>query len=298
MPTLREFVYLTLIPKVVWGHKLTSKQQELLNRWTEKYQINKEVFSYYTNKKVLFEIVKYLGNKEFCLNSNIRWLYANKIEHLIYCFYFYKIFERPKSGYCGLSEFSHREQPPFNPIEKKKWQDNYWTGGGNAYLEAINGYNFGIDLDADTFEESYKDAKKIFELFNHYKIKFSIWCSGKKGWHIIVPFEEFSSLIKPFDVDNAVTFCKSMALDLRDKLKLKKIDEIIYSPTRFLKCPYTLDSRNNRVIFPLSKEEFLNFKDYYMSIEYCLKQENLGFRGAYLNRQSNPIGIKKMIEGF
>lgn len=295
---LRRIVYEQIIGKLVWQKPMTNNQKRLLERWINEYKVDREVLKFYTDKRVLYEIVKYLGNKELCFDSKIRWLLAIKIDQLIYYFYFYKMFENLKTCYCGLSYFMRREPPPMNPREKTEWQQNYWASKDNPkYLELINGYDLGIDLDADTFKNAYSDAKKLFKFFERFNIRFSIWCSGKKGWHFKIPYEEFADLIKPFNIDKTVEFCRFVALDLKDKLKLRKIDLIIYSATRFLKLPYSLDKRNKKCILPLEKEEFLNFKELYMDMNYCLSKDNLGYRGTYF-MDSNPKGFKEMINAI
>ena len=292
---LRSNFYQIVFPKMVWKTNLTSIDLEVKEMFIKEFNINLDVLRFYSNKQVLYEIVKTLGNNELCLDNDIRWCFASKIEYLFKIFYFYRFFEKPKTMYKGLSRFKYRLAPPFGMKAKKKWQEEIWTGGQNLFMSSIIGYDFGIDLDAETFEEAYKDAKKLFNYFKSFNIKFSIWCSGKKGFHFIIPFEEFKDLINPFSVDNVTTFCKSLALDLKDKLKLHKIDEIIYTATRFLKCSYTLDARNNRVIFPLRDEEFKKFNELYFNIDYCLNQPDLGYRGQYPGKESNLEGIKKML---
>lgn len=294
---LRKEIYMQVLPNLIWGKPLNHRQEISFKIWKKEFDIDEDYLRFYLNKNVLFEITKYLGNKELCLNNNIRWLYASKIDYILKTFYVYNFFENPKTMYCGLAGFSRRDAPPINPVEKKEWQNNYWTSEENpAYLEKMNSYDFGIDLDADTFEESYKDAVKLFEFFVKYKIKFSVWNSGKKGWHFKIPYEEFSNLLGKFDVENCVVFCKSLALDLKNKLKLKKIDMIIYSATRFLKCPFSIDPRNKRIILPLDNKEFINFKTDYLDMDYCLKKKNLGFIDPYMNRKSNKSGFTKMVE--
>ncbi|MEK6880223.1 MAG: hypothetical protein AABY22_11470, partial [Nanoarchaeota archaeon] len=182
--------------------------------------------------------------------------------------------------YRGLAGFSHREAPPFNIQEKKKWQDEVWTGGENQFSKSINKYDFALDLDSEKFIDSYSDAKKLFKFFNKFKIHMAWHCSGRKGFHCLVPYEEFKDLVEPFNEDYAVTFCQSLMLDLVKYLNLKKVDTTIYSATRFIKCDFTIDKRSNRVIYPLNSEEFLSFEknfEKYMSIDYVLSQKDLGY---------------------
>lgn len=294
---LREEFHKLVIPKIIWKKMLGETDKRLLKEWKERFNIDEEIFNYYTDKRILFQIVKYLGNKELCFDSKIRWLYASKISYLLYDFYFYKILESPKSMYCGLSGFKNRPRAPYNPREKKDWQDNFWTSKENpTYFKLINFYDFAIDLDADNFKTSYEDAKKLFNFFKKYNLKFSVWCSGKKGWHFRIPFSEYKELIKPFSIDNCIVFCKALALDIKDKLKLKNIDLVIYSATRFIKLPFSLDKRNKNVIYPLTDSEFLNFKVNYLNTNYILNKKDLGFIDVYYNRKSNPKGFQQMVK--
>ncbi|MFA7709446.1 MAG: hypothetical protein WCX82_04920 [archaeon] len=293
--------------KLVWKLPLTKEEREIFKLWIDSFNPSMHFFEHYKDKRVLYEIVKYLKNNEFCLNSNIRWLYSSKIEYLLKIIYFYRVLEykgENKKGetvegltfYCGLANFSSRSPPPFNPKEKKEWQENYWTRKVNPeYIKKITGYNFGLDIDGKDFNEAYHDAKEVIKFFNKFKIRFSVWCSGKKGFHIIIPYEEFREQIEPFDLDYAIVFCKSLMLDLVKYLKLKKVDTLIYSASRFLKVPYSLDMRNGRVIYPLSDNEFLSFNENMMSRQYLLSQKDLGNRGVYINRPSNIKGFEEMI---
>ena len=297
---LRKEFHEKILRKIVFKDPLTKQERLTRNEWLKEFEVDFDLFKFYSDKRILFEIVKYLENRELCFDAKIRWLLASKIDSLLYHFYFYQIFENPKSFYRGLTSLKTREKPPHSPGEKTRWQDNYWTSAKNpAFYEHISGYDMVLDIDAKDWKESYKDAKKIFDYFNKFKIKFTIQFSGKKGFHFSIPFEEFKDLIKPFSPDNCVLFSKAIYLDLKDKLKLKKIDPVIYSLTRYIKIPYSLDARNNKVILPLSNKEFLDFpKNFntYTSIKYVLDKNDLGFRGVYSDRQSNPKQLKKMLE--
>jgi hypothetical protein len=305
---LRKDFYYNVFKKIVWGDSLSKEDRLTFSEWIKIFNPSMTLFEHYRDKRVLYEIVKYIKNNELCLNSNIRWLYASKIEYLLKIIYFYRILEsrgindkdektEGLTFYCGLANFCERPCPPFSPKEKKSWQDNYWTKKNDSeYIKKMNGYNFGLDIDGDNFKQSYEDAKKVFKFLDKFKIKFSIWCSGKKGWHVIIPYEEFESIVSPFDVDYTIVFCKSLMADMVRHLKLKRVDTLIYSASRFLKVPYSLDMRNGRVIYPLSNGEFLNFNEQMMTREYLLSQKDLGNRGVYINRPSNKEGFKSMIK--
>lgn len=296
---IRKKFYLEVFKKMVWGDNLTPEDERILTCWKETFKPNEIFLDHYSKKGVLFEIVKYLGNNELVIGENIRHLYAAKISSLIYNFYFYRMFEAPKSMYRGLSGFDNRPKAPFNIKNKIEWQRKYWTGGEMAYLKFVNSYNFGMDLDAETFEQSYADAKKVFDLFRKFDLKFSVWCSGKKGWHFIIPYDEFKNMIEPFKLGKTIECCKALMVDIVSLLNLETVDHKIYSPTRYLKCVFTIDKRNNNVILPLTDKEFLDFKENsgkYMSPEYCHKLPRLGFIGAYSNRKSNLKGFEEFAD--
>lgn len=304
---VRSEFHKSVLPKIIWGNQLLPYDRDLFVKWKNEYNPDMNVFNFYKDKRVLFEIVKSLGNREMVLNERIRWLYSSKIDNLLKNFYFYQILEfRGKnirgtdvigmSMYKGLSQYDYRQAPPFDPIQKKEWQAK-WSGN-EEFLKHIIGYDFGLDLDGDTFEDAYEDAKKVIDLLNRFKVRYSVWCSGKKGFHIIIPYEEFKDIVEPFDVDFTISFCRALMIDLSKKLKLDKPDPVIYSATRFLKCPYTLDARNQHVILPLNNDEFSDFPnnpEKYMSIEYCLSIKNLGNRGSYF-MPSNPEGFNSLMD--
>lgn len=301
---LRQQFHQQVIPKMVWGHELNQQDRDLRKRWIQAFNPDLNLLKHYTNKGILFEITKYQGRRELIFHEihkegtyPIRHLTSSKVENLLFAIYYYEVIENPKTVYTGLVDFKiGKPIAPFKIQEKIKWQKEFWTGGERKYLDYIQDYAFGLDIDGVNFNESYEDARRVFELFKKYKIKFSVWCSGKKGWHMIIPYQEFSKFFKNFDIDVAITSCKGLMTDLVAKLKLKDVDHRIYSPTRYLKTPYTIDSRNGNIIYPLTDSEFENFDKSMMTTEHLLKNKNLGFRGTFCGRQSNPEGFSQMVE--
>lgn len=193
--TLRAEFHRQVFRKIVFGDYLNNQDRRLFAEWFNNCSPAMHFFEHYKDKRVLFEIVKYLKNNELCLNENIRWLYASKVEYLLKIISFYRVLEHrginkkgePTQGltfYCGLSNFKDRPAPPFSPKEKTEWQED-WTGENRNYLKYINSYNFGLDLDGENFNDSYADALKVFKFFKKFNIRFSIWCSGKKGFHCL-----------------------------------------------------------------------------------------------------------------
>lgn len=303
---LRQEFHKQVIPKLVWKKPLLFEDRQLMKEWIAAFNPDLNLLKHYTNKNILFEIVKYQQNNELIFHeiqrkgtSPIRHLMSSKVENLLFLIYLYKVLEVPKTFYYGLANFkSSRPVAPYRIREKMKWQEEFWTGGEKAFTKYVKSYNFGLDIDGETFEDSYSDAKKVFEFLNKFNIRFSVWCSGKKGWHYIIPYEEFAQFFPSFNLERCVAFCKALMLEIVKKLKLKKVDDKIYSVTRYLKTPYSIDSRNGNIIYPLTDEEFLNFDKSMMTTEHLLKNKDLGFRGTYCGRKSNPQGFTKLVEYF
>ncbi len=300
---VRQQFHKIVMPKLVWGHQLTQQDRLLFKNWKELWNPNMQFFQHYTNKNILFEIVRWLGNRELIFHEiqrkgsyPIRHLMASKVENLLFFIFFYKIIEEPKTFYFGLMSFNKRPTAPINVKEKIKWQREVWTAGKEEFSKYAKDYMFGLDIDGTDFMSSYKDARKVFDFFKKFNIKFSVWSSGKKGWHYTILFEEFKDFFKKKDISIYVDSCRALFFDLVKKLKLKDADDKIYSATRYLKVPYSIDSRNGNVIYPLSDKEFINFKPDMMKEEYLLKEKSLGFRGAFIGRKTNPLGFKEMVE--
>ena len=71
---LRKEIYMQILPNIIWG-KLLNKQQEInFKIWKKEFNIDEDYLKFYLNKNILFQITKSLGNKELCLDNNIRWL--------------------------------------------------------------------------------------------------------------------------------------------------------------------------------------------------------------------------------
>src|SRR3990167_3192906 len=99
---VREKMHDTILKKMIWIKPLNDSDRQVRKQWIEAYNVDIDVLKFYTDKRVLFQIVKYLGNKELIFDATIRWLYSAKIENLLYNMYFYKVFEELKTFYVGL----------------------------------------------------------------------------------------------------------------------------------------------------------------------------------------------------
>ena len=169
---LRKDFHTKVFRKIVYKEFLSDSDRQIFKNWVDAFKPNMNYFTFFKDKRVLFNIVKYLGNSELCINENIRWLYSSKSDYLLYIIYFYQVLEKGSTFYTGLANYSRRERPPFGNEEKREWQK--WWSGTQEYLKYINGFKFGLDIDGKTFKESYKDAKKVFDLFKKHEIKFSV----------------------------------------------------------------------------------------------------------------------------
>lgn len=90
---LRKVFHIQVFSKLVWGKPLNETDRKIFVQWKEKFNPNMKIFNHYKDKRVLFEIVKHLKNNELCLDSDIRWLYASKVEYLLKIIYFYRVLE-------------------------------------------------------------------------------------------------------------------------------------------------------------------------------------------------------------
>ena len=101
--------------------------------------------------------------------------------------------------------------------------------------------------DVEKITNAYKDTLKFTKELVNKGYKVHVVFSGGKGFHI-------ETGIQSTDFDD----WKHTALKLGSN---HNIDKAVYSARREWRCPYTLHSKTNRVLLPLTENQFLSFSD-------------------------------------
>ena len=168
----------------------------------------------------------------------------------------------------------------FNTKERKKDKD--WFN--KEYLKYFSGYDFGIDVDAEDINKAHKDAKKIKELFDKYKLPYSIKFSGGKGFHFLIEDKYFDGRIK---AKNKVLLCQKLSKIIMNVCGLKSIteggtfDDSIYDDRRIFKLAYSLQNKDGKeyVCLPLDDFQFDNWKLEDMELGNVMRKTKLFKRG-------------------
>ena len=112
--------------------------------------------------------------------------------------------------------------------------------------------DFFIDLDDEKREESRADAQKIVKYFlANYDVEPKIWFSGNKGFHLIVPGELFDARPNP----DLTYFWREVALDLKNVLTLRTLDESVYSKRRMWRVDNTRHPKSDLYKIRLDSSE-------------------------------------------
>ncbi len=181
--------------------------------------------------------------------------------------------------------------------DKEKFNDNF-----NKYFV---GFDFAIDLDSDdNVMTAWKDAKKIKELFDKYKLPYSLKFSGSRGFHFLIQDKWFNSRMK---AKNKVILFGRMAgvimgvCGLKSHEKGGTFDDSIYDDRRIFKLAYSLCNKNGKeyVCLPLNESQFNNFKLEKMELNHVLEKVTL-FKRGLLTRMHNQTEkqLKKNVLKF
>ena len=84
-------------------------------------------------------------------------------------------------------------RPLFSLIKEKYKQqraDFFGEKGETKFREHIFSSDFIIDVDGKDVYDAWETASKITKLFLKFNVMFSIFCSGKKGFQILVPYNK------------------------------------------------------------------------------------------------------------
>ncbi len=251
---------------------------------------------WYNNIAVQFEIIKALRNRELQVigeGVSVRWLNAMHVTILRKHIDALNLRERPANWYCSLDIYRMIPMMSYH-LGTRKEQSEEWNAGPRQ--KSVLGQDFGLDLDMKdgTWRDAITDAQALRDLFDGFGVRYAHWMSGEHGFHFKIPYEDMPEEVKRMQYTELLAFYKLLATEL--KKKVKSIDLVIYSPTRVLKCPYSLTKRN-LVVLPLDSRSWERLRggdEGFLRPLSVLNEITIRDRGLYL--QGNTDGIKRFIK--
>jgi len=162
-------------------------------------------------------------------------------------------------------------------VEKRKEQKEEFSKNG-GYIKLIRSYDFAIDIDNKNIKKAWKEAKVIKEIFDSYKLPYSVKFSGSKGFHFLIDSKWIKTRHKPINLPG---FFGKIVNNLVDDERLKSVDLSIYDARRIFKLAYSLCNNNGKeyVCLPLDDEQFENFKIEDMKLDNVIKKVKIFKRG-------------------
>ncbi len=197
----------------------------------------------------------------------------------------------------GASAFHCSVETWRNPLELK-------TEATKEFLDALRtGWDYLIDIDSKAGWECAREATLVFTgALEHYGITdYGIKFSGRRGFHLVVPFEAF-----PRKIDNTMTeavypdllkkitehlksFCRDELAEQLQRAGLSKegqspydlaeIDSAIFTSRHMFRMPYSLHLGTYLASIPLERKDIERFK-----IEDA-KPENANAKTRFLSRE-------------
>jgi hypothetical protein len=254
-----------------------------------------EINEYYSKIEVLFEIVKQMQGKEVAMlgdDYNVRCIKAHNVSYLQSNFRAFNFAKRKYNIYISSAHYNNMPAFSYNPKERREQQKDF----NERYQEYMTGYDFFIDIDGipTDFNAGYEEAKRIKELFDDYKVPYSIKLSGK-GFHIIVPSEYMTNILP--DSTKRSFELKKIFLEMRKVLNLKLADGSVYDNRRVYKVAYSLDVKTGRVALPLSDEQFNSFNLEMVDPKNVLIA-GVRNRGLLIRNDGNSKGFEKFYKDF
>lgn len=168
--------------------------------------------------------------------------------------------------YFDLATWKNEEgiTPLFSFEQKKRAeQRKNFTGnkkeGDGEYIKLMKSYDLAIDVDSKNLNKSWKDTNKIKEIFDKYKLPYTLRFSGSKGFHLVIDAKWITTKVKP--INQPALFGKIIQNIINDE-RIKQVDESIYDVRRILKLAYSLCNNDGveYVALPLNNLQFKNWK--------------------------------------
>ncbi len=182
--------------------------------------------------------------------------------------------------------------PLFSFDKNKRKEQKEEFSKGEKWKNYIQDYSLAIDIDNKNLNLAYKDAKKIKEVFDMYKLPYSIKTSAGKGMHFLIDSKWIKTRVKP---DNRAELFGKVVQNLAKDENCKNIDFSIYDCRRILKLAYSLSFKNNAeyVALPLDDNQFSNFNEEDHRLDKVMRNVHL-FKRGLLERDHN-LPEKKLL---
>lgn len=212
----------------------------------------------------------------------IRWLNASALKFLKLHWDRYDFLEKPMNLYFSLA--TYKDFPTFSyNWRTKSQQQKVWL---EAFKDYVAKYDLFIETDSQDLKESYADSLAIADFLNKYKMVYHVKFSGSKGFHFIIPYDEFAFLgLKVFDnvlesnvkdfgslllkcpvplpdgehTFDVVMLFKLIALRIKTLLACITVDTSVQDVKRVCKTGYSMDVKSGLVAYPLDDNQLKNF---------------------------------------
>lgn len=287
--------------------------------------------SWYENISIQYEIVRQLINREtFLLPFNnemkptrpIRWLKIHCRDFMWKNFNKYNFLKYPMNLYNSMAIYHNMPMFSFNWQDKSQEQQ-LWSKNYHNY---ITGIDLFLETDSKDLSKSLADARGIINVLDRFNIKYFSEFSGSKGFHVIVPYEEFVHLcLKPFEKKKTrlstqftkflqrlpvpiseikehfdlVLLYKVINSRIAGIYALDTVDTSISDVLRVHKTAYSIDVKSGLVALPLDNEQLNNFSKSIVEPENVLRsgiyKRGLLYRNSEVCRHKRRRGIIDLI---
>jgi hypothetical protein len=256
-----------------------------------------DTITYYSNEGVQLELVKQLAFRELAFaNVDAGALFRDCVGYnkplLLSSFSAFRLFDKKSKVYHSVGKVARTPWISYNPAERKaglaQWQEQF--------NEHLTEYDFVLDIDdAEDLERSHAVAATIKDYLDKHKVKYYICSSGSKGFHIRVRGETIAwpAADKPLRFKAVAEALEKLA----NPSETTKIDDI-YQTRRLIKLPYSIDGSSEKVVLPLTDQQFKDYFELDLSPQAVLSrgvawrglQERQGEDNAFLTMYDNLKG--------
>lgn len=255
---------------------------------------------WYNTPAIAFELIASMKYRESVFIAKNRptvqrMLKINAVRYMYMNFDRYKFYDEEYlyNVYSSVAHFPSLLMCSFK-WEEKKEQVALFNANFQDY---VKGYDLFIDLDNENPKLVYSSTKRLKEIFDKYKLPYSLIFSGNKGYHINIDYNNLPKQLQQMKYKDLSILFKLFAYELKISEKIKDIDTSIYDLRRIRKTPYSIVYPFYYVALPLSDEQFDNFSlDMVFLPNLIDKATEFAHRGVLTRYGDNENLLKLMQE--